>query len=336
MTAPLGRIEHGGALTAACGRYGGKAEDWLDLSTGINPVPAELPPLHASVWQRLPDDHLFDRASAAAARCYRAPDGTRPLPVAGVQAAIQMLPNLFEGPVAILGPTYGEYRHCFERAGRSVDEVPDLTGVDDHHRVVIVVNPNNPDGRVIERNALLALAGDLEKRGGCLIVDEAFADLQPDISLGGVAGNRSGLVVLRSFGKYFGLAGMRLGFVLAENRVIEALRRLQGPWAVSGPALAIADEVMRDDAAIAAVGATIRQRRQALETVLTGAGLLIAGGTDLFVLVDHEHAPKLHEGLCQNQILTRRFDFAPRWLRFGLCPDSESDQRLARVLSEHG
>ena len=188
MTAPLGRIEHGGALTAARGRYGGKAEDWLDLSTGINPVPAALPALDASVWQRLPDDHLFERASAAAARCYRAPDGTRPLPVAGVQVAIQMLPNLLEGPVAILGPTYGEYRHCFERAGRSVDEVPDLSGVDDHHRVVIVVNPNNPDGRMIDRNALLALAGDLEERGGCLIVDEAFADLQPDISLAGVAG----------------------------------------------------------------------------------------------------------------------------------------------------
>ncbi len=336
MRPPSDRIEHGGALAAACARFGGSAENWLDLSTGINPVPAELPRLDPAVWQRLPDEHLFDRAATAATGYYRTPEGTHPLPVAGVQAAIQMLPHLLEGRVAVLGPTYGEYRHCFERAGRSVDEVQDICGISDHHRVVIVVNPNNPDGRVIDRHRLLALAGDLEKRDGYLIVDEAFADLHPEISLAGSAGTQDGLIVLRSFGKYFGLAGMRMGFVLAQERVLEALRHLQGPWAVSGPALAIASALMRDECAIAAIDATIRERRSALEAVLSGAGLPIVGGTGLFVLVEHTGAHALHDQLCRNHILTRRFDYAPHWLRFGLCPDQESEQRLGRVLSGLG
>ena len=329
-------IEHGGDLTVACARFGGRTEDWLDLSTGINPVPPQIPDLDPSVWRRLPDDHLFEQTAEAAARRYGVPEASPPLPVAGVQAAIQMLPHVLEGRVAVLGPTYGEYRQCFERAGRQVDDVPDLSGVGDDHRVVIVVNPNNPDGRIVDRHRLLALARDLEQRDGFLVVDEAFADLCPEISLAGEAGAQRGLIVLRSFGKYYGLAGLRMGFVFAEARVLDALRNIQGPWAVSGPALAVAGALMRDGSARAAIDEGIRERRRALDRVLIGAGLSIAGGTDLFVLVEQDRAQVLHQQLCRNRILTRKFEYAPHWLRFGLCPDPESEQRLARVLSKVG
>ena len=336
MTSPSKPIEHGGALTAACARFGGRAEDWLDLSTGINPLPPDIPNLDPAIWRRLPDDHLFDHAAAAAAYRYGVPEPTVPLPVAGVQAAIQMLPQVLKGAVAVLEPTYSEYRHCFERSGRSVDKVRDMSEIAAHHRVVIVVNPNNPDGRLVGRQRLLALARDMAGRRGYLVVDEAFADLQPEISLAGVAGTHDGLIVLRSFGKYYGMAGLRMGFVLAEMCVREALRRLQGPWAVSGPALAIAGVLMRDSTATAAIDAAIHKRRQALDAVLTGSGLAVVGGTGLFALVDHDRAQAIHQHLCRNRILTRKFDYAPHWMRFGLCPDPESEQRLVRVLSGFG
>ncbi len=324
-------VEHGGALTAACATYGGQPGEWLDLSTGINPVAPELPVIGSHVWRRLPDRQLVLEATAAAARRYQS--ACRPLAVAGVQAAIQMLPQLVEGPVAVIGPTYEEYRRCFEAGGLRVDLIGQLSDIAPQHRTVVVVNPNNPDGRCWQAATLLDVADSLSARQGHLIVDEAFADMRSDISLAQEAGRRSGLVVLRSFGKFFGLAGLRLGFVLAEEPLLSGLDRLLGPWAVSGPALAVASALLQDDSTVQAVRANIGERHQALQDVLTDAGLTVAGSTALFALVDDARAPAIHELLCRNRILTRRFNYEPRWLRFGLCPDRESDHRLAGVLS---
>lgn len=329
----IGRVEHGGGLTAACAQFGGAPEEWLDLSTGINPNPMEMPEISASVWQRLPDDRLIESARGVAAAYYGVADGVRPLPVAGIQSAIQALPHVTDGPVAILGPTYEEYRHCFEAAGRSVDLISALSAVGPGHRVVVVVNPNNPDGRTHRPEDLLDLADQLAARGGTLVVDEAFADMHPEISLAGHAGVRPGLVVFRSFGKFFGLAGMRLGFVLAETAFLEQVDRRQGPWAVSGPALEVARLLLSEADAIRGVSERVASRNQALKTVLCDAGLTIAGGTDLFLLIDDARARTIHTALCQQHILTRKFHYRPGWIRFGLCPDGESDQRLGRALA---
>lgn len=326
-------VQHGGALTAASACYGGKPEAWLDLSTGINPSSVATPSIPASVWQRLPDAQLSDDASRAAAAYYGVIDGVIPLAVSGVQSAIQMLPRLTDGPVAVLGPTYEEYRYCFEQGGRPLEMIADLSAVKPSHRVVVVVNPNNPDGRTYERKNLLDLAGTLSARGGTLIVDEAFADMQPDISLAGHAGQQKGLIVLRSFGKFFGLAGLRLGFVLAEVDVLERMAQIQGPWPVSGPALAVARNVLRDSGAIKAISRGIAARHRALAAILEGAGLRIAGRSDLFFLVENVDASEIHTVLCKQHILTRKFDYRPEWLRFGLCPDAESEQRLSRALA---
>lgn len=334
MTRTIGAaVEHGGALDAACERYGGAPGEWLDLSTGINPQSPPLPPIDPSVLQRLPDRMLSDEAATAAAHRYGST--VRPLPVAGVQAAIQMLPQLLDGPVAVIGPTYAEYRRCFEMAGLAVDDVKSLAEVASHHRNVVVVNPNNPDGRCWAPEELLSLADRLAERQGWLIVDEAFADLRPEISVASAAG-RPGLIVLRSFGKFYGLAGLRLGFVLGDEGSLSALRRLQGPWSVSGPALAAASALLRDDALFRHIARQITTRHRTLRTVLDDTGLRVAGSTDLFALVEDPRALAIHETLCRHRILTRKFDFEPRWLRIGLCPDHAAERRLAEALDSFG
>ena len=184
-----------------------------------------------------------------------------------------------EGRAAVLAPTYGEYGLVLRRAGIGVDEVGALGEIGPQHRLAVVVNPNNPDGRTVRRGELLALAEDIGRRGGHLVVDEAFADADPDESVAGEAGRAEGLVVFRSFGKFFGLAGMRLGFVLATETVRARFERALGPWAVAGPALAVSTPLMRDASVRRRLTASIAERHAAMRAVLDGAGLTVIGGT---------------------------------------------------------
>ena len=331
MTAP--RIVHGGGIAAAARRFGGRPEDWLDLSTGINPIPAALPDVDAAAWHRLPDRHRQDAARAAAARYYGT-SGALPFPVPGTQSVIQLLPRLVAPGrrAAVVSPTYGEYARVLENAGVAVDRIAGLDAVGAAHGLVVVVNPNNPDGRLFSREALLDLHRRVAGSGGLLVVDEAFGDMRPDAAVAPLAGDdMPGLVVFRSFGKFFGLAGLRLGFVIGETSLIDRIEDGLGPWAVSGPALTIAAGLMSSDTA--AIRRSIEARKAALDAVLVGAGLAVVGGTGLFSLVDHADAAGLHEGLCRHHVLVRPFDYDARWLRFGLAPDAASDARLAAALA---
>ncbi|MGF6176867.1 threonine-phosphate decarboxylase CobD [Ensifer sp. 4252] len=328
MSAP---IAHGGGVTEAVARFGGRFEDWLDLSTGINPRPVELPPVPQQAWHRLPDKLTIDDARAAAAGYYRT-NGIQPLPVPGTQSVIQLLPRLVPAGrrVAVFGPTYGEYARVLSAAGFAVDRVERVEDLSADHGLAVVVNPNNPTGRAFQPAEILAMAATMKANGGMLVVDEAFGDLEPDLSVAGHVGTHDNLIVFRSFGKFFGLAGLRLGFVVASDAVLDAFRDWLGPWAVSGPALVIARALMSGDTQ--AIAAGILERRAGLEAVLVRAGLKRIGGTGLFVLVEHADAGVLHRHLCEAQILTRKFDYDPRWLRIGLAPDAEGDQRLADAL----
>ncbi|CCM75972.1 threonine-phosphate decarboxylase CobD [Rhizobium mesoamericanum] len=331
MNAP---IVHGGGITAAAAIYGGELEHWLDLSTGINPCPVQLPEIPAFAWHRLPDRHLIDRTRAAAQSHYRSGD-ILPLPVPGTQSVIQLLPRLFKaaGRVAVLGPTYGEYEHAFRMAGRSVDLVANLDAVKADHAVVVIVNPNNPDGRAYAPARLFAFSEKMKARGGVVIVDEAFGDLYPELSLVPVASQLPNVLITRSFGKFFGLAGLRLGFVVAAQTVMTRVEQLLGPWAVSGPALSIATDLFASDPG--PIKRRLSERAGALRTVLEQGGLRIIGGTDLFALVDHEQAAKLHRHLCHHHILVRKFDYEPGWLRFGLATDAAGDHRLSNALQSY-
>ncbi len=332
MTAP---ILHGGGITEAATRFGGAPDDWLDLSTGINPCPVALPEIDARVWHRLPDRHLEEAARAAARRYYRTGD-LMPLPVPGTQAVIQLLPRLADPRrrAAIFAPTYGEYARVLKAAGFVVDPVARADDLSATHGIVVLVNPNNPTGRLFAPNEILAMAAAMKLHDGLLVVDEAFGDLEPGASVAPHVGDHDNLVVFRSFGKFFGLAGLRLGFVVASGSITESFREWLGPWAVSGPALAVSAKLMESDTKPIRDG--ILQRNAALDAVLRGAGINVIGGTGLFALVDRERAYDLHTALCRERILTRKFDYDRRWLRIGLAADADGDRRLAEALRRAG
>ena len=243
-------IAHGGALDEARRRYPLAPEPWIDLSTGINPVAYPLPVIPPEAWTRLPFKHEERELRRAAAVRYGAADAESVAAAPGTQALIQIIPRLF-GPsrVAVLGPTYAEHGIAWKREGHEVSEVESLdeTAKAD---VVVVVNPNNPTGWVIPASSFARKAEALAARGGLLLVDEAFMDvLDPSASV--IRTLPPATIVLRSFGKMYGLAGLRLGFAVADRIMAARLRGLLGPWAVSGPAIAIGQAALSDDAWLA-------------------------------------------------------------------------------------
>lgn len=322
---------HGGDLAAALRRWGHPDLGWLDLSTGINPHPYPLPPLAPALWTRLPG--ADDEAALIGAARHRFVAGAAAEIVAapGSQALIQALPRLRPpGPVAILTPTYAEHARAWSAAGHTVASIDDPAAANPAG-VLVVVNPNNPTGRRFAPTDLIGLAARFAQAGGLLVIDEAFADPYPELSL--IPSLPAATVVLRSFGKFHGLAGLRLGFaVTAETGLAEGLRRGFGPWAVSGPALAIGAAALADDAWAEANRARLAADQDRLVGLLISAGLELVGGTPLFTLVRHPEAARLWDRLGQAGILVRAFDFQPDWLRVGLPGDETGFERLARAL----
>lgn len=329
-----GAYVHGGGLDAAVARFGGSRADWLDLSTGINPTPAGLPALGHEVWTCLPDAGLQTKCIEAARRAYGAPETAGIVAAPGSQALISLLPFLLpQGEVAILEPTYGEHRAGFEAAGHRVTGIETIAGLPDGAQITVVVNPNNPDGRRTGREALVALLGEMQRRGGLLVVDEAFADAMPGLSIADMAGE-PGLLVHRSLGKFYGLAGVRLGFALTTPGLAETLRRRLGPWAVSGPALAIGTAVLSSAGTREAVARDLEKQAQRRDQVLANAGLRLLGETPLFATVETQKAGDLFGALCRRHILTRPFSYRLDWLRFGNPRDEAEAVRLAGALGD--
>jgi cobalamin biosynthesis protein CobC len=320
--------EHGGEVDAAAEQCGIARDRWLDLSTGINPKPYPLPELAREYWHRLPDASLDVWLRESAASYYRVTDPEQVVAAPGSQAIIQCLPRLLPPTrVAVVSPTYREHVTCWSAAQHNVVEVRAPEEVSEDTGIVVLANPNNPDGRLFSPERLLRLT---EER--LLIVDEAFADVVPNVSLAPHAG-RPNLIVLRSFGKFFGLAGMRLGFALTGEPSATLLRRGLGPWAVSGPAAAIGAVALADDAWARAARVRLMAAAGRLDGLLMRAGLRIAGGTSLFRLVEHASAEELFDSLARSAILVRRFSERPQWLRFGMPGDDEGFERLRQALA---
>ena len=322
-------LEHGGNLVTAARQYGIPLDDWLDLSTGINPSGYPVPTIQASLWQRLPqgDDGLRE----AAARYYGTP---HVLPCAGTQAVLQVLPKL-RAPcrVAIPTPTYAEHPKAWEAAGHSItrfnpaDADQQVTETD----VLLLCHPNNPTGQRYDRATLQGWLDVLSKKGGWLIVDEAFLDTDPAQSLAPLAG-QPGLIVLRSLGKFFGMAGARVGFLIAWQALRDEAEELLGPWPISGPARYAARCALEDAVWQSTTRTRLEQDATRLARLLQQHGLPVAGGTSLYQWVKTERAEALHVQLARQGILTRLFR-APLSLRFGL-PGTEPDwQRLESALA---
>lgn len=313
---------HGGDLVGAEARFGRSREGWLDLSTGINPRPYPVADLPPDCWHRLPGSDLLLRQAAAQHYGVRDPETVVAAP--GSQAIIQLLPRLFPaGDVAVIGPTYSELAETWRRAGRRVSVIPRWDDSENTAAILVVANPNNPDGRRLPPALLQDLAARQAGRGGALILDEAFCDGTPELSLAPHSG-APGLVILRSFGKFFGLAGLRLGFALAPRDLAIGLRQSLGPWPVSGPALAIGERALRDARWVARTRADLARQAEALGALLRDSGLEIVGGTSLFHLVADVRALALHDHLGRRGILTRLFPAEPTWLRFGLPGDGSA------------
>lgn len=323
-------LEHGGRVRAAAKRYGIPVNAWLDLSTGINPDAWPVPELPAGIWQHLPEDE--DGLEEAALKFY----GTsRLLPVAGSQAAIQALPRLRKPcRVALAAPVYAEHERAWQQHGHQVSHDEDLLRSDAD--VVVVVNPNNPTGKLYGAAELLDLHARLVERGGLLVVDEAFMDATPEHSLAPYC-PMEGLVVLRSLGKFFGLAGARAGFVLAPENILQPLAELLGPWPIATPARHVAKLALCDTAWQKTMRTTLQASSLRLSDMLTLHGFTPAGSSCLFQWVRCEEAAIVHQSLAKQGILIRLFD-APASLRFGL-PYGEGERsegawgRLDTVLS---
>jgi cobalamin biosynthesis protein CobC len=331
-TADYGTLTyHGGALEVARQLAPGAPEPWIDLSTGINPHAYPLPDLEPEAWARLPESGALARLEAAAALRYGVAAGNV-VAGPGSQALIQALSRtLPHGAVGALAPTYGGFAAAFAAAGSRVVEakrLEDMEALD----VAIVVNPNNPDGRIIPRGALLDLHARLARHGGVLIVDEAFADFDAENESVAPSLPSSGAVVLRSFGKAYGLAGLRLGFALASPDIVPSLRAALGSWPVSGPAIAIGAQTLADSDWLEAMRARLGGDAARLDALLHGAGWRIIGGTRLFRLAAHADARAAFERLLATGILSRPFADAPDRLRFGIPGDENAWERLATAL----
>ncbi|MEW6679132.1 MAG: threonine-phosphate decarboxylase CobD [Pseudomonadota bacterium] len=320
-------LEHGGRLLAAARQYGIPVADWLDLSTGINPLGWPAPMIPPDLWTRLPEED--DGLAQAACRYYGTP---RVLPVAGSQAAIQALPALRPpGRVGIPHPAYAEHAHAWRQAGHEVVAWTQEMGPDGLDALVLI-HPNNPSGTRYSTAQLLDWHARLAAPGGWLVVDEAFLDPTPEASLAPFC-DRDGLIVLRSLGKFFGLPGARVGFVMAGVELLGRLHEVLGPWTVPGPSRWLAQQALADGVWQAAARLRLSQAAERLARLLAVHGLAPGGGTALFQWVKTPHAAVIADRLARRGILVRRFADPPS-LRFGL-PGQEPDwARLAQALAE--
>lgn len=302
--------DHGGGIDAAAARFGGARADWLDLSTGINPRPYPLPAFAPDAWTALPDRAAFAALEAAAREFWQVPDGAAVLAAPGASALIARMPAVLDGGrVHIPHPTYNEHARAFAAQGWAVtDHAPDAT---------VVVHPNNPDGR------LHALPDTR-----FALIDESFCDVSPGESRIASA-TRPGVLVLKSFGKFWGLAGLRLGFLIGDPALVARMGAMIGPWAVSGPALTAGTVALNDPAWAAATRDRLAKDAARLDAL---TGWPLAGGTSLFRLYDVGDAAAVQTRLAQHHIWTRIFPWSDHLIRLGL-PDGADWDRLQRALA---
>lgn len=326
-------LSHGGNVLAMAEKYNIPEDQWLDLSTGLNPNGWPVPVIPEQVWQALPqeEDDLQDTACQYYGCDYC-------LPVAGSQAAIEALPTFRNlSNVGIVSPTYAEHEYAWKKAGHNIKRI-NIEHVEaelEHLDVLVIINPNNPTGHKVSVETLLSWHQRLSKKGGWLIVDEAFMDVTPELSLIKV-GIRPGLIILRSLGKFFGLAGVRCGFVITDRELLALLAEKIGPWSVTGPSRYVAIQALKNNSWQTEMRTSLKLNGERLATLLNEHGLLVNGGSALFQWLKHPKARELFELFAKQGILLRLFNESSTGmmsLRFGLPKDEKQWNRLTETLS---
>ena len=328
---------HGGRLCVARSLFPNVPQPWIDLSTGINPSSYPAPRASARERSRLPEPTELAKLEAVAAAAFGVDDPARVVATAGTESALRLLPYLLKTASAVIaGPTYGSHADAWARAGIETNVVADSALVTQAaaDTAMTVVNPNNPDGRVLSREQLQPLHDALQAHGGVLIVDEAFADLEPMHSVADMAGTARAprMLVLRSFGKFYGLAGVRLGFVIASPVLATQLRRLLGDWPVSADALRAGLAAYTDEAWATKTRQRLHRAAQRLDKLLISGGMTIVGGTSLYRLARATNARARFTQLISHGILARPFDYDSTLLRFGLPLGATDWRRVANAL----
>ena len=309
--------DHGGGIDAAAAAYGGARTDWLDLSTGINPVAYPLPAISPDAWTSLPDQAARQTLERAARRFWNIPAGAGVLAVPGASAAIAQIPRLAPaGRVYIPAPTYNEHAASFSAQGWAVTQTPG------NAEASVLVNPNNPDGRIWQAEAAV---------GSLRVIDESFGEVTPQASLISQAA-MPGTIILKSFGKFWGLAGVRLGFVIAEPALLDRLATMLGPWPVAGPALEIGTAALGDTGWADTTRTRLAADTTRLDGLMTSRGAELIGGTNLFRLYEVDDAARWQTRLARHRIWTRIFPYNARWLRLGL-PAPDGWARLSEALA---
>lgn len=309
---PQQKADHGGGIDAAVAQFGGTRAGWVDLSTGINPTPYPLGTLGPDLWNTLPDEGAFARLEQAARSFWNVPQSAAILPAPGASALIARMPSIAPaGPVYIPAPTYNEHARAFAAQGWTPDAKAETR---------ILVHPNNPDGRLWQASDFAPLT----------IIDESFCDVTPDATLIAHA-TRPNTIILKSFGKFWGLAGLRLGFAIGDPALITKLAQSIGPWAVSGPALEIGTRALHDHDWASATRARLNDDAKRLDDLM---GLPMVGGTSLFRLYDTADAAALQTHLARAHIWTRVFPYSSRWLRLGLPGTPDHWARLQTAMDQ--
>ncbi|WP_046634750.1 threonine-phosphate decarboxylase CobD [Neorhizobium galegae] len=316
-------IQHGGNLSRARALFPHAPEPWVDLSTGISPHSYPHSPLPGNAFTRLPEVASAERLKVLAAAAYGVPSAAHVAAGPGTQILLPMVADLIarKGQAAVLSPTYAEHARAARLAGFEVMETADLDRLAEAD-LAVIVNPNNPTGRIVSRADLLALAAIMRAKGGFLVVDEAFMDVAEASSVTDAV-DAGGLVVLRSFGKFYGMAGLRLGFVISHPETIARIENRLGPWAVSGPALHVANEALGDTEWQNAMRLRLKEDAARLDALLGAAGIPVADGTSLFRFIRDPRAQAIFRHLGEKGILVRRFEERPDDLRIGLPGDSD-------------
>lgn len=330
----MSKRDHGGGLDAAVAQYGGTRADWLDLSTGINPVPYPVGEIAADAWTALPDSGAMDRLLTAARKFWNVPDGAEIVAANGASAIIAKVPYLTNhvGGAYIPGPTYNEHAAAVEACGSAwPSDDPDDAFMH------VYVHPNNPTGRLWDTSCM----------GGrpLTVIDESFCDVTPDQSHIDLAEDQ-GILVLKSFGKFWGLAGLRLGFAIGAPDTLAPVERVKmplrsehvlplatlaehlGPWAVAGPALEIGARALEDIAWADATRARLAADAKRLDELV---GWPLAGGTDLFRTYEVPDASAVQDRLARGKVWSRIFPYSKTWIRLGLPAPDRWDQLEAAL-----